>query len=148
MYVVTLARKPLSESTVAANVLEHGVGALHIDASRGRVVPLESDGRSGRWQANLVLGHRPGCECVGTKVVQSNARPNHATSPIPNDKRRLYGVYTSENTLRPYYGMGGETVTAWACDPECPVAELDSQSGTGGASRFFIQVGGGGSCTS
>jgi hypothetical protein len=34
---IVLARKPLSEKTVAANVLEHGTGALNIDATR---VPL------------------------------------------------------------------------------------------------------------
>jgi site-specific DNA-methyltransferase (adenine-specific) len=34
MYVVTLARKPPSEPTVADNVLKHGVGALDIDAAR------------------------------------------------------------------------------------------------------------------
>ena len=30
----TLARKPLSEATIAENVLKHGTGALHIDACR------------------------------------------------------------------------------------------------------------------
>ena len=34
MRVITVARKPLSESTVAGNVLRHGTGALNIDASR------------------------------------------------------------------------------------------------------------------
>lgn len=32
--VITIARKPLSEPTVAQNLLEHGCGALNIDASR------------------------------------------------------------------------------------------------------------------
>jgi site-specific DNA-methyltransferase (adenine-specific) len=31
---IVMARKPLSEKTVAANVLEHGTGALNIDGSR------------------------------------------------------------------------------------------------------------------
>lgn len=44
---VTLARKPLT-GTVAANVLEHGTGALNIDGSR-------IGGPSGRWPANVVL---------------------------------------------------------------------------------------------
>ena len=44
---VTLARKPLT-GTVAANVLEHGTGALNIDDSR-------IGGPSGRWPANVVL---------------------------------------------------------------------------------------------
>ena len=32
--IICLARKPLSEDTIAANVLRHGVGALNIDACR------------------------------------------------------------------------------------------------------------------
>ena len=39
MIIVTVARKPLSEPTVASNVLKHGTGALNIDASR-----IASDG--------------------------------------------------------------------------------------------------------
>jgi site-specific DNA-methyltransferase (adenine-specific) len=34
MLVITIARKPLSEGTVAKNVLVHGTGGLNIDASR------------------------------------------------------------------------------------------------------------------
>ena len=44
---VIVARKPL-EGTVAGNVLEHGTGALNVDASR-------IGGPSGRWPANVVL---------------------------------------------------------------------------------------------
>lgn len=39
MIVVTVARKPLSEPTVASNVLVHSTGALNIDASRVGGVP-------------------------------------------------------------------------------------------------------------
>ena len=38
---IVLARKPLSEGTVATNVLRHGTGALNIDA--GRVAVPEGD---------------------------------------------------------------------------------------------------------
>jgi hypothetical protein len=34
MRVITVARKPLSETNVARNVLKHGTGALNIDAAR------------------------------------------------------------------------------------------------------------------
>lgn len=34
MRVVHVLRKPCSEGTVAANVLRHGTGAIHIDATR------------------------------------------------------------------------------------------------------------------
>jgi DNA modification methylase len=40
---ITVARKPLSEKTVAANVLEHGTGGINVDASR---VPLNGDYKS------------------------------------------------------------------------------------------------------
>ena len=43
---ITMARKPL-QSTVAANVLEHGTGALNIDGCR-------VGDNSGRWPANLI----------------------------------------------------------------------------------------------
>lgn len=39
MLVIHVARKPLSESSVAANVLKHGTGAINIDGCR-----IESDG--------------------------------------------------------------------------------------------------------
>uniref|UniRef100_UPI0034E976BE hypothetical protein n=1 Tax=Enterococcus faecium TaxID=1352 RepID=UPI0034E976BE len=77
---VVVARKPLGEKTVAANVLAHGTGALNIDATRiattddlsgnvnaERVMTNEvygkglgvSSGRSaelgGRWPANVAL---------------------------------------------------------------------------------------------
>src|SRR5262245_50784707 len=69
---IVLARKPLSEGTVAANVLKHGTGAINIDACRvdGQAKlfgkPSESDGyrlhkrnekwtpNVGRWPANLI----------------------------------------------------------------------------------------------
>jgi hypothetical protein len=82
---IVLARKPLSESTVAANVLRWGVGGLNIDASRigyqspadfesakggdtgsanrsmdgwglGKAIPQsEKISPQGRWPANLLL---------------------------------------------------------------------------------------------
>src|SRR5690606_25202646 len=71
---VVVARKPLGEKTVAANVLAHGTGALNIDASRigDEAMPAQVHGvtvmgtfrgaegnvtpeRSGRWPANVIL---------------------------------------------------------------------------------------------
>lgn len=101
-----LARKPLA-GTVAANVLEHGTGALNVDgcrvesaencarnpsAAQGFVyaqddytVAMKRGGRghdAGRWPPNLLLGHAACCE-------------------------------DDDDT----------------CGPCCPVAELDRQSG-------------------
>lgn len=66
---IVLARKPLSEKTVAANVLKWGCGGLNIDASRidlkdGETTPDMGEKRigvpnikstQGRWPANLLL---------------------------------------------------------------------------------------------
>jgi len=100
-----LVRKPISENTVAANVLKWGTGAINIDGSRieGKPRTTHKDGNfvtkkqemfemgtefqaaepSGRFPANLVLSHSPYCE---------------------DDQ----------------------------CDVECAVAQLDAQSGTSG----------------
>lgn len=109
---VTVARKPLAESTLAANTLAHGAGALNIDASRissngdhkrpfqptrndrqtyGQQAGFQPTNAEGRWPPNLILIHRPGC-------------------------RR----------------EGGETVAHWICGPGCPAS--------GDTSRFFKQI--------
>jgi site-specific DNA-methyltransferase (adenine-specific) len=98
---ITVARKPLGEKTVAANVLEHGTGALNIDASRvaadnGR--PLiesraEASGNAygdglngsrcagvttqGRWPANLI--HDGSDEVVGLFPVTTSHGGGKAT---------------------------------------------------------------------
>lgn len=72
---IVLARKPLdaATSTIAANVVRHGTGALNIDAARIERPSTEPTGE-GYWPANLALGHdddcnQPRCECVPECVV-------------------------------------------------------------------------------
>lgn len=55
--MICLARKPLAEKTVAANVLAHGVGALNIDACR--VVVLPNDPESFMHGERLIHAARP-----------------------------------------------------------------------------------------
>jgi site-specific DNA-methyltransferase (adenine-specific) len=54
--MIVLARKPLSEKTVAANVLKWGTGALNIDGCRVSGDISEMTGRSGRSTPNQVWG--------------------------------------------------------------------------------------------
>jgi site-specific DNA-methyltransferase (adenine-specific) len=105
---IILARRPLA-GTVAANVLEHGTGALNIDASRVGGAPRmpgittpgdtrtggENNPPSGRWPANFMLSHLPECEQVGVQTESEQ----------------------------------------WKCAPGCPVPVLDAHAE--GASRFF-----------
>ena len=58
-----LARKPLSEPTVAANVLRWGTGALNLDACRyapgDAAWPGPDDGENAKWPANIYACPKP-----------------------------------------------------------------------------------------
>jgi hypothetical protein len=129
MKVVHVLRKPCSREagTVAANVLRHGVGALNIDASR---VAFTSEA-DGRWPANLVLQHLDGCRREGTKEV----RVVGATAHKAHHKTHSWAVVGIQSHDHPGYrnADGNETVAAWTCEPGCPVAALDEQSGPTGS---------------
>lgn len=152
-----LARKPV-DGTVAANVLEHGTGALNIGACRipfadatdeteskaknqhadnnggarrNRVYgedarPRENYDAPGRWPANLVLSHSPTCRPIGRKAVPANGHYPKNTgnkSMWSGPGGGLDGREREERAIRE------ETVEAFECAPDCPVAFLDSQSG-------------------
>ena len=126
-----LARKPLA-GTVAANVLAHGVGALNVDGCRveGTYAPVFGGAKGG----GLIAGNG---------VYGTSAK--YLTEPHP------LGRWPSNVVLSHAETCGDE------CDPACPAAELDRQSGIlpsrqakllrrdkssnnaydGGASRFF-----------
>jgi hypothetical protein len=154
-----LVRKPLS-GTVAANVQEHGTGALNIDASRigtSKNVPAsprsgqdrifgaygaqtgEESGHNpniGRWPANLVLSHATGCEPAGHRTIQANGpltgnEPSAPAKNVFNDRIRATRAWEPHGN-----GDGTETIEVWRCVSGCPVADLDAQ-GDGGARFFF-----------
>ena len=131
---IVVARKPVSEKTVAANVLKHGVGGLNIDASRiaangdnlngGKQGGTDnqiyakglgdSSGQSmaldGRWPANIILDPYT-AELLDEQsgVRQTGAFPKL----VDRSNTKVYGQYGSEEKEK--------RIT------------LDS----GGASRFF-----------
>jgi site-specific DNA-methyltransferase (adenine-specific) len=183
---IVVARKPLA-GTVAANVLEFGTGALNIDRCRvgtaddmhrTRNTALgimnddgwlpqrqESDGHdAGRWPPNILLTHSAECEKTGTRRVIGTKAP----SSRGGQRDMAFGMGRQAKSEMPLYtdADGMETVQAWECAPDCPVGELDRQTGvlsncggpkrtthdsgmfgigqpgtvyadTGGASRFF-----------
>ena len=55
--LICLARKPLSEGTIAANVLAHGTGAIHVDACRVGVCGQDDYGRSAANANGTVNAH-------------------------------------------------------------------------------------------
>lgn len=144
---ILVARKPLSEKTIVANVLAHGTGAINVDACRvgvekrtykgsgvsqmryteGRAGLTDGRGRdmefsvSGRWPANVVLQHLAGCVQEGTRE-----EPGYTINRFTDGAKPFGGgaghAYESSQTPP-------SLVPVWTCAPGCPVARLDEQSG-------------------
>lgn len=153
-----LLRAPLSEKTVATQVLVTGTGCINIDGCRvgtskrvpggisrtaGTSLSGSVDGslrretgaegghnpNLGRWPTNVVLVHGPGCQRDGTRKVRGN--------PTSQVFRDAYGGEASTTFLRGWSHPGNqhsdsdgtEMVDIWECQPDCPVGLLDGQSG-------------------
>jgi len=132
---IVVARKPLSEGTVAANVLKWGTGGLNIDASRvgtTREVPAslsknktknaygeygggaekELDPNIGRFPANLILDEEAG------RMLDEQSGELKSGDLEPHHKRHTFGG--NEKTHGKMKGVIG-----------------NSFNDKGGASRFF-----------
>ena len=104
---------------------------------------------TGRWPSNLILQHLEGCRCEGTRQV----KPSNGSGKAGAGSSGFQSAYVGGDSKAVGFtggsvaGDGKETVADWICAPGCSVDALDEQSGscspdTGGASRFFKQVGG------
>jgi hypothetical protein len=147
---IILARKPLSEKTVAANVLKHGTGAMNVDACRvGSADKLvrpfiqrddnEVFGKglgagvqeepSGRWPPNILLTHSADCVPIGTQKVRNSSGSIKGDEPSAVTD----AVYAERESGCPGRRTGDadgmETVEKWECAEDCPVAGMDGQSG-------------------
>lgn len=145
MITITLARKPLSEGSVARNVLRWGTGGLHIDASRIRLGDT-----GGRWPANVVFQHLPGCQRVGVTLVRGHR--GYPNGPKGNQGRNTYSDRWDESwgdqAVSGYADAdGNEAVEVWDCIEQCPVDHLNRQTVelppvgmSKGVARFFRVV--------
>jgi hypothetical protein len=132
-----LARKPLSEGSVAQNVLKWGTGGINIDGSRIGTETItingqgndklfhgnfsgniENNTREGRFPANLIL------ECTCDKTIQGkeikgneNYKWNNTTGSGEIFNQR--GLYTPRTETPEIH-----------TNPECPCYIMDSKSGT------------------
>lgn len=157
---IVVARKPLG-STIAHGLMTSGTGAINIGGSRlgnngGRSVHADGgelalggasagtygDGLNGaasaplvpglgRFPANVVLSHTPGCRQVGEREVPTGTAVNRNRDPEATRAALVYGEYLNGERLDVTYGQDGhELVPEWECAAGCPVAELDAQAGT------------------
>lgn len=136
--MITVARKPLSESSVAANVLEHGCGAINVEACRigqeilpatvrgvSRLGTFEgADGnvtpeRAGRWPANLIHNGSPEVVSSFPETSSGKMMPTHTTAGVKG--RNAYGKDASEGfvTMETYGDSGSaarffKSVAPWS----------------------------------
>lgn len=107
-----LIRKPLSEKTVAANVLKHGTGGINIDGCRiGTESTRVGGSHSGRFPSNLILGEE-------------------AAAMLDEQSGHLHGAGNKRDKLKPSPGGFGGQITG----TKNPNYHNDNG---GGASRFF-----------
>lgn len=140
-----LIRKPLSESSVARNVLKHGTGAINVDATRvgtserlaqgasnlgyhGVKEPVKTEQHSlGRWPSNLLLSHSPGCVPTGERrrVKADGAYPAHR-----GVSHFGQGKGTDDGVRREVADPDGfESIEEVRCVENCPIRLMDEQSG-------------------
>jgi len=151
-----LVRKPLSEPNVAANVQEHGTGALHIDGCRIHTAGSEAkpytvtrlkpgatlNATGGNWRpeegdvkyhGETRAGRWPAnlvlshAEGCRTVGAQTVRSDGHYANGRGHDGAIATGLRGADAGGDRYTGR--ERVEAWECVAGCPVAELDRQSG-------------------
>jgi site-specific DNA-methyltransferase (adenine-specific) len=112
---IVLARKPLA-GTVAANVLEHSTGAMNVDGCRV----------GDQARVNPAAGNKPGGSSYNLSVrgMPQDAPPTTAVGRWP------------ANVL-----LGHDPDCADTCQPGCPVADMDTQSGVSSSKRSARGVG-------
>lgn len=110
-----LCRKPIAEDSIAANVLEYGTGALNIDATR-----------------------------IGNETIETHIQPIYKYS---GENSRPYHEHLVKETMQhsgrwPSNLLLSHTLLCSeedGCAEDCPVAEMDRQSGVSKSSISSIK---------
>ena len=88
----------------------------------------------GRWPANLILSHHPDCVRVGVKRVKGT-KPHPVYSKVEQYEGWGNITHKQGEVVNKYEDADGlETVEAWECVEDCPVAMI------GPSARFFKTV--------
>ena len=129
---IIVARKPLSESSVAANVLAHRTGALNVDGCRLEFASATDEAHAkvknrheqfGSGQRhNRIYGRdlTPQRDYSAPGRWPTNVILSHSQGCEMVGRRQVCGTNNTD----------AETIEPWRCVAGCPVAELDRQSGS------------------
>lgn len=120
MKIVTVARRPCIGGAVTKNVLEYQTGALNINKTRIGTSLVASSESLGRWPANLVLQHLPGCTKVGTVKIEGYIinRWDDGAKPFGGGAGHEYSSFK----------LPDEVVPVWDCVVGCAAHTLGQQS--------------------
>lgn len=133
---ICLARKPLSEKTIAANALVHGTGGLNIDGCR---IPVSEDDEIHAKNPHTQGGFGHGDAAVyGTSVGAGAYNPRDGRWPanlIHDGSEEVGGLFPVKKSTRhmSYKRGGGEFIDSIPSQPE----KRWFVSEEGSASRFF-----------
>jgi DNA modification methylase len=135
---ITVARKPLEEKTVAANVLKYGTGGINIDESRIATNPDVDDARlggKGSWKTdnaakNVYEGGYAGEEVSSSQLGRFPANLIHdgseeVTELFPEAGKSSYTIKTAKREPANTYGKYAQSL------------EFSSYDDRGSAARFF-----------
>ena len=142
---IVVARKPLSESTVAENVLKHGTGGLNIDGCRvgiERTVTQEKHGMHGCGSTETMRaqGFRPYHIDNRKQLEKVNPPGRFPANLILDGSEEVVGLFPATGGG----GSGKPTVTkrernkGWCnSSPGEGVDAIDNYGDSGSAARFF-----------
>ena len=137
---VVVARKPLI-GTVAKNVLEHGTGALNIDATRIGTGEDKDDERWYAWQrGESVLQESKGMHSPGRVAPRPDVPAGRwpANVVLDEDAAKLLDEQTGERSGRPAKAtMRGEIIGSGEPGMFVGSYATTGYEDSGGASRFF-----------
>lgn len=135
---VCLARKPLSEKSVALNIVEHGTGCLNIDGCR-----IAGAAGTGVWgssnqtvNADRTFVGSPDAANYRTEAHDLGRYPSNLImdEEVAEILDAQSGITTSGATKRDIEGYPGESATGFLRGRSNP---RNQHGDTGGASRFF-----------
>ncbi len=109
-----LVRRPLARPTTSENLLDFGVGALNIEASRV----------GDRWPRNVLYSHAEGCRLVGLQEAPSNS--HWPARRVTNYSRT--GSVAARSAEQEDRWRRTEMVEEWDCIEGCPLRTLGDRS--------------------
>lgn len=132
---IVLARKPLSEKSIAANVLAWGTGGINVDGCRVGTEDIKVNGwktggeqvynrwqqegyvggtHSGRWPANLAHDGSPEVLAGFPEVSSGVVKPHHNDMRGDGHQSNTYGVYKANHSERGF-GDSGSAARFFYC---------------------------------